>query len=250
MTSPLRQDSFYVVLPILMGAIGSSLIGISEFMESGDPWGTTHLAHYRLNFGLFLAAIVTLMHMMRLLPGNVWGLVLGHCWIVLGIYMTSHHQHNLALTLTHQFSAAIFIFVGLSSMAEYLVALYYTKCSDLSVSEQERSDNFTKSTGIFYSYGNLAQFCTPAPMLHSYAAWISGVWWMYMAFVFYASGDDGSGWDQEILNDDMQGRMIVMDMLYNTLLFTAAALVVSSLALKYVDNLYFRGAKSEKSLSL
>ena len=67
-----------------------------------------------------------------------------------------------------------------------------------------------------------------------------------MAFMFYS---DEGGWDENVLDDEMYGRMIAMDMLYNTLMFTAAAMIASSLTLKYFDNVYFRGAKSEKSPS-
>jgi hypothetical protein len=114
---------------------------------------------------------------------------------------------------------------------EYIVACFVAPSK-----EDERLHPILKSKFVCPLYANPAVYKTPFPMLSAFTLILNGVWWYQMAYYLFAENLELSMKD---LDNPHMGPMYVGGLFYNTLIFTAAGLVLVHIVGGWLDaNMY------------
>eukprot|EP00008_Paramoeba_atlantica_P011777 CAMPEP_0201489282 /NCGR_PEP_ID=MMETSP0151_2-20130828/21788_1 /ASSEMBLY_ACC=CAM_ASM_000257 /TAXON_ID=200890 /ORGANISM="Paramoeba atlantica, Strain 621/1 / CCAP 1560/9" /LENGTH=273 /DNA_ID=CAMNT_0047874819 /DNA_START=45 /DNA_END=866 /DNA_ORIENTATION=+ len=225
-----------LLIPGLIGVVGSFCLGFGEFMVSDSPWLPSHRDHFRLNFSVFFLSVVYVLHLTNILKGSMWGLFPALAFFVDGLVAQMHHQNVMARSMAHQFAGSLFYSFALAYTLEYLTALYFQPPKEM----QKEMENERKA-GCNGVYLNPSTYQTPFPMLTSFTLTLNAVWWYQMAFYLF---NPESGYSDSVLDDHMAGTMLVASMIYNTLIFTAVGYVVAFLVGQWVDRIVSVGKSS------
>lgn len=227
-TEGLRYSYIGLLIPGLVGMLGSFALGFGEYIVSGNPSLHSHQDHFRMNFGVFVLAGVYVLHLSGFLKGKFWGLIESICFLTIGILTVQHPQATLAHTMAHHIAGYFFMTFAVCFAVEYLCACFLTPSK-----EDERLYPILKSKVVNHIYANPAVYKTPFPMLTAFILLINGVWWYQMSYYLFT---EDLPLTKEELDSPHMAPMYVGGLFYNTLIFTSAFLVFFHLCGTWLDS--------------
>ena len=113
-TESIRYTYFGLLIPGIVGMIGSFSLGFGEFVVSAFPGLHSHQDHFRMNFAVFVLSVVQVLHLSGILKGVFWGLVPTVCFFSVGVLTLQHPQGLSFRHILHSFSLVFYIFLSLT----------------------------------------------------------------------------------------------------------------------------------------
>jgi len=128
--------------------------------------------------------------------------------------------------MSHDIAGVFFNGFAIAYAAEYLMSLYLLH----SKASPDRNPALAK---LHPAYTNPEIYKTVFPMLTAYAMLLVAVFWFYMSFsLFLEVPDDDTS---AVFHDKHMATMLMGEMIYDTMLFTAVAMGAVAFGLRYIE---------------
>lgn len=134
---------------------------------------------------------------------------------------------SLARSESHVFFGILFKAYALAYALEYITSLYLLSTC------KAASDRPPALAKLHPAYTNQELYKTVFPMLSAYVMLVNGVYWMNVSFSLFLEVADHD--TSAMYHDEHMVMMEAAEMIYSSLLFTAAGMGIVAFALRYLE---------------